>query len=347
MSDEGMDRRRFLKAVAATAVAATATGAGAALLKDAGEAPAGPTLTTAPSAPVSTVIDNRVEVDTMRVRLLNAESENVRLRAELDAARRRLDALETTSGNHSATMETLRRELDESTQQVGLLSGLVALYDQLDQIDLGDMLSSGLDSLDELVDGLADDFPSVSDGLALGQAALDELEEEIPALEAAQLWLSAQFGRLGHFYDLSLNRLRESVDNVGDFLQMLGSWFADLLRWIPFGRGENAARVVESLTELLDETTYTIQHAESNGTRTLTKWMGREPESGEVMLKEKVIRPLREQALTPAGALLERTSEVETTYRQQLSDPARARLAEREALRLLIATYREENQLQA
>jgi hypothetical protein len=292
------------------------------------------------------VIDNRLEIDGVRTQLIAAETDNVRLRAELDAAKRRLNALQTATGDRSADLQSMQSELTDSSGRIVVLSGLVALYERLDDVDLGDLVGSGLESVDGLFDELTADLPSVSDGLAAGRAALDEFEEQIPGVEGARLWLVTQFGRLHTFYDLTLDLLRDSVDNVGDFIQMLGDWFADVLRWIPFGSGEKAARVVESLTDLLSETAVTLAYADQNGTRALDQWVKREPETGEVALKGRLLRPLREQALAPAGALVDQAAAVGTTYKTSLAEPVRARLSERESVRQLIAAYRAQHNLE-
>ena len=344
MTDENLDRRNFLKAVAATAAAATVTGAGAGIVMRQLETPAVP-----PAAPlvrtVTEVVDYKDEVTTLRARMINSETENVRLRAELDSALRRLEAQTSAGTGTGKTIETLQGQLSEAGSRMGVLAGLLAMYEQLDDIDLGGLLAGGLEAVDGFVDDLTGDLPTLAEGLARGQQALTDFEAEVPLLSAAHGWLREQFARLEQLQDAALGRLRTAVDNIGDFLQMLGAWFADVLRWLPFGRGDDAAQVVEALTAFVREATDAVA-ANGAATQPLTVWFSPDPQTREAAVASKVIRPLREQALQPAGALVARAETVKSGYKSALADPARARLTERAMMYDLIAQYRTEHEIE-
>ena len=135
-----VDRRGFLKAAVATAVAATATGAGAALVTNNAATQTAVLATPIPQPPVVQSAQNILaahnDAADLLSRLASAQAENMRLQASLDAAQRQLSSLQTSNVDSNAASEALSVELASATEQIGVLSGLVALYEQLDEVDV-------------------------------------------------------------------------------------------------------------------------------------------------------------------------------------------------------------------
>ncbi len=348
MSEDSIDRREFLKAIVVTAAAAGATGVGAAFLAQ-GQNPAPARLavspaTGGPAGPAMPPAGAGAPAGSETVgRLIQVQADNVRLKAELDAALRRLDALQAASGDSGTTIRSLQLELNDATVRLGILSGLVALYEQLESIDLTDLVDDGLGAVSGAVDALVDDLPALEDGLALGRRALAEFEGQLPALLFGRTWLEAQINRLAGFYDGVIARLQEAVANVGEFLQMLGDWFGDLLRWVPFSRGERARIVIDALTNLLAETPGLIQGARTHLSEPLDQWLQPAQPGSPIPLQARLLHPLREQALAPAQSLLQRARSAEQTFKSTLDEPVRGALSERQTIRDLISAYRQEH----
>ena len=160
---DGVSRRNFLKVATLTAVAAAATGGGAALLKR-GDSPV--TITTAPNvppantaAPLATtapVISDIIPAvsasgDDLMARLAAAQTENMQLRAANDQLLRDLAALQTAEQDGRVARDSMTLELDNARNQLGILGGLVALYQQLDDVDMGEMVENGLGAVGEKV----------------------------------------------------------------------------------------------------------------------------------------------------------------------------------------------------
>lgn len=338
-----VNRRGFLKAVAATAAVATAAGAGAALLNGSKEA----AVVSFPAPPVPSVPAAAngagVTANEMLARLAAVQAENVRLQAALDAANRKLQGMGKASGNEGAVVQDLHVQLDEANSRLGLLAGLVALYEQLDQVDLDTLVENGLAAVGAVVDELADKVPSLDEGLAAGRQALDELESHIPLLENGRLWLADHLGKLQGYYGVVENVLREAVETAGSFLLMLGEWFQDVLKWLPFGLGDKAAGVVAALTDLLGETPNTIHGLDTNVAQPLAVWLAGEGE--EIPLRQKVVKPLREQAILRAAEVKDRAQATQVVYRQQLSEPVGTAVGRERVLRDQITAYRQLHQL--
>ena len=345
MSDEAIDRRRFLLAVAATAAAATATGAGAALLKR------GQPITT-PSIPLPAAVTNTQAVVTssgemsgLAAELITAQADNIRLQAELDAAQRRIAAIESANGSSGSTITNLQTELDDAGARLGILSGLIALYEQLEEIDVNSVLVGGVTALEGAFVELTDDLPTLEEGLALGQQALQQLENELPAMSAARSWLDTQMERLGGFYGGVLVALADVVDEAGDFLQMLGRWFARVLDWVPFGMGDKASRVLTALTNMLGETTATMGGYSANAGAHLDRWLKPEQAGAPLPLQTQLVQPLRDGALAPAGSLASKAAATKATFKTAVADPAKVARINRGLLRDQITAYRTTHKL--
>ena len=175
-NDESVSRRHFLKMVGVTAVAATAVGAGAAVLTKQSPTTTLTSPLTAPlAAPVTQTAVRTTELNTSELlaQLASAQAENMQLRTALDAAQSRLSAQVETD---TAVEDPLKIELAAANEQVGLLAGLVALYEQLEQVDMSAVFEEGVVAVSETITELIEQTPALSTGIEAGQVALDDLE---------------------------------------------------------------------------------------------------------------------------------------------------------------------------
>jgi hypothetical protein len=348
--DQGMNRRGFLKAAALTAVAATATGTAAALLLDTG----GETAITSVQAPLpldtfQTTVQTGQDVTALMSRLAAAQAENMRLTSELGAAQRQLEASQNTIGSNPAA-EASQLQLEEANVQIGLLGGqigalggLVALYEQLEGIDLGTVASNGIASVSGALDELFQNVPSVEEGLLAGQQALAEFEAQVPLVDNGRRWLASQIEIVNGYYMAVEETLKDAVEVVGSFLQMLNDWFQDVLKWLPFGIGNKAATIMGAMTNLLGETPNTISGVYTNVVQPLNAWF--ELEGDETYLQRRLIKPVREEAFNRTAMAMSQTHAVQNVYQTQLVQPVQTNVAQRESIRALITAYRQEHQV--
>jgi len=190
--EQGLDRRGFLKAAALTAVAATATGTGAALLFDLEKA-SPPIITSVDALPPATTIQTAVQPGAdsseLMARLAAAQAENLQLKSQLGAVQRQLEASQNLTGANPADeaaqiqLEEANAQISHLSGQVGVLGGLVALYEQLEGVDLGAAASNGIASVSGALDDLFQNVPSVEEGLLAGQQALAEFEAQVPLVD--------------------------------------------------------------------------------------------------------------------------------------------------------------------
>jgi hypothetical protein len=349
--DEGLSRRGFIKAAVATAALATATGAGAAILvnpdvllpKPAATAKS-VTVSSLPPVtyqPAAAVI--QADSTEMLARLAATQAENVRLQAALDAASRRLSAMEVNGQQHSALVETMQLQLGEASNRLSVLTGLIALYDQLDSIDVAGAVDGGVTAVGGVMRSFLEKAGQVAQGVVNGREALNQFEAQIPAVESGRNWLANHVSRISLYYQAVEHALRTAAEKAGSLLQMLNEWFQDVLRWLPFGFGRKAAQVMDTVTKLVAETPNTISGLTTNVAQPLDIWLAG---GGDAMpLRRNLIKPLHEQTLKPAGELAAEAESVRQTYQENLVRPVQVAVYNQRVLRELIAEYRQEHRV--
>ncbi|PIE79633.1 MAG: hypothetical protein CSA11_11615 [Chloroflexi bacterium] len=336
-------RRNFLKTAALTAVAATATGAGIAKISSAGQS--APTIVDTASVAVpqaQAVLTSHEDLAELFSKLAASQAENVRLQAELDAAQRNLSAWQQSSSNNSTQLETLTSELNSAHAEISVLSGLVALYEQLDEIDVSAVMQDGLTAVSESIDTLIETSPLLSAGIEAGQEALDEIEAHLPLLENGRVWLQRHSEKLQAYFDNLEGLLQKAVDTVEPFLQMLTNWFADVRQWLPFSFGEKAEGIMASATTLLSETPHTVNGLNTNIIQPLDHWLALE--DGDIRLRQRLVKPLREKVITKANDMNQQAILVKQTYDEKVANPLETAVAQKQALRETINQYRQNNQ---
>lgn len=344
--NEPVNRRGFLKG-AALVTAAAVTGGGAAALLN--RRPGATTITAVePPTPLPPIATPRTVTiggnnQELMAQLAAAQADNMRLQAELAAAQSRLDALEAAGSDSAQVNAALQEELAAANNHAGLLAGLVALYEDLDQLDLGDAVQNGLGTVGEVLEELTGRVPFLEEGLASGAAALDEFDAELPALVAGRDWLANQVDRLESFYQAAEQVLANVLEAAGDFFEMLADWFADVLKWVPFGMGERAAEVATALTTLLTETPNTIEGLRRNVADPLDPWLTHDGE--DLAVRRKMVKPLREQALAPAGELAGGVRRTQEVFQADLAEPVETVAARRKLIKDVIVQYRELHQV--
>ena len=345
-----MNRRSFLKAATVSAVAAAAAGGGAAVvLRNSATTRIVPP---PPAVEAPRLVEAAAEsADDLLARLAALKAENVRLQAELQLTQEELAGVRATAGQPDrVAAEALQGDLsaanariDALTGQLGLLSGLVLLYEELEELDLGQVVAEGLATVDETLDGIMAQVPDVADGLAVGNQALQELQDEIPALESGWMWMQQQAARLDFLYQAVELALARVMETGGALLHLLDAWFESLLKWLPFGMGNKALGIMAALTELLAELPDTLQGLDRQVAEPLDGWLRRDAD--ETGLQRRLIKPVRERALAPASSVLAQVETLEGAYRQRLAQPVAERDAHRQTVREQIAAYRESHQL--
>ena len=353
-------RRGFLKAAAVTAAAATVTGSGAAILsKELGLFTEGsstplvavssaeiipaslPTSAIAPTVQTAVTSSNAGQLVSD---LATATGDNARLASDLNAAREKIALLEQSLSEQASQHTATQLELDKQTKQMGVLGGLVALYEQLDQVDIGDSVADGLSQVGASISGLIDDIPSVQDGLTASRAILDNLESEVPLVEGGRIWLLVHVAQIQTLFSAVMEMLESAVDRAEPLLDMMGNWAKKVLRWLPFGFGQRTALLIDAITALISLAPDSVSGTESNVARPLELWLGKADEE-DIPLVSNVVKPIRDEVLVSAENHLSKTRTLHTQYSSKVAQPLDRALAQRNRIRASIAAYREQNKI--
>ncbi len=332
----GVDRREFLRMLGITTIAAAATGSGAAVL-------ARQTLASPPVAP--SVLDELPALpadqsaEELLAQLVASRAENRRLQVALDAALQHAESY----GSATAELASLRAKLDTANQQVSVLVGLVALYEQMDQVDVGTVWQTGLTAVSNSLAALLADVPWLQQSVAAGRQALQEVEAHLPLLQNGRAWVETHRTRLRRAYENVKTLLEAAVSASAPFLEMLRAWFQDMLKWLPFGLGERARQVMDSLTELLGEIPNTLSGLDTNVVQPLSVWLA--DEEGETALKRRVIRPLQRDVLDQVEGVAEKATRLQQTYAGQLVQEMQTAVTRQQHIRAQIAAYRQQHNL--
>ena len=344
--ESGINRRGFLKVATVTAVAAVATGGGAAVLKSQSQGVT--TISPASSAAIPPIAPARgvaaAGVDptlALRTQLAALQSENAQLQADLMAMEGQLDLEAAVNDGTVNANDALHLQLGEANGRVSVMAGLIALYEQLDDVDVGAVVDDGLTAVSDHFDTLTAALPDLDASIVVGRLALDDLEAHIPLLENGRAWLDFQQEKLSNYFDGVENVLKTAVDSVGSFMQMFNEWVQNMLKWLPFGLGEKTSAITASITDLLLETPATISGLDTNIAQPLDVWLGAANE--EAPLRHTLIKPMRDGVLAKSTAVIAQVEQVRGGYELELRDKLETAVATQRTIQDTIAQYREMN----
>jgi hypothetical protein len=164
-------------------------------------------------------------------------------------------------------------------------------------------------------------------------------------LESGRLWLHSHIQKLQSYFEAIQFLLEKAVEKAGPFLQMLNEWFAGVKKWLPFGIGETAAEIMQSITDLIIETPYTIAGLNTNVAEPLNVWLVSDPTDDEVPLHKNLIKPIRDETFVKTGQTVSKAKSVETTYNTNLKEPLETAVHNQRLIRQLITDYRARHQI--
>jgi hypothetical protein len=343
------ERRRFLTAALATVTVAAVTGGAAAVLLDddpqTGTSAASTILPSpSPSAPEATS-----DTSYLQARLAALEAENSALQSNLAAAQRQLASYTALGADESTVAEQdWKYQFEEASAQaadlsgrLGILEGLLAMYEELDAVDVAAAATAGVATLGGVLGGLIAELPTLAEGLQAGRQALEEFEEELPLVEQGRYWLEGQLASVQRALDTAESALDGALQVGGTFLQLLDHWFEDILKWLPFGIGEKALTIMAAVSNLLAEVPDTLAGLQANVAGPLDLWLKRDGD--DIRLRQRLIKPVRQQAFDRADAAIEGIDSLNDTYEVELREPITALLERQRVIREQIGHYRNTN----
>jgi hypothetical protein len=167
----------------------------------------------------------------------------------------------------------------------------------------------------------------------------------LPLLESGRSWLASHTSKVEGYYQLFEQGLQAAVERAAPLLDMLQEWFDAILRWLPFGMGRTAVQVMAHLTDLMRETPNTIAGIRTNIAQPLDVWLAKESPSSDPVFTQRLLKPLREQAIVPAQQVVSKAQAAKQVYEDEMVVRLGSAVENRRIIQQLINEYKEKHGL--
>jgi hypothetical protein len=262
------------------------------------------------------------------------------LRVELENALGRVASLTEELEAYETRTAELEARLASSDGQLGVLGGLVALYGQLDDLELDEVVEGGLNELGFWVGQALSHLPGLRRGLATADRALGQFEASLPTLEEGITWLRGVINRLADGLQVMEDRLEETVEPLQPLAGKLADFAAKILGWVPFGVGKRVERGLDGMVGVLTHVPELVRSVDGELLAPLGEWFSADDKRPAI--ESGLLEPVKEEALRPAGRLAADVEVVDQQLTEKLTDPVRSRLRARQPVREEISRYREQ-----
>ncbi|MFT5193554.1 MAG: hypothetical protein ACI9EW_002084 [Cellvibrionaceae bacterium] len=354
--NQAISRRRFLTVLGVTSLTSGVAGAGFTLrqmgknsVSISTEATYQPAQFDAPIQPtVETVVQNPATLALDQERLAQVSIEKVQLQTEVDSLKQQLESTESVLEEKLTYIRELETKLEATTKRRSAALGLVALYEQLEDVDITATFQTGLKTVGDAWNEFVDDLPAASEGLVQASALITEFDGQIPLFQSARSWLSVRLELLRRDHNVLHEVLKGwFTDPIGPVLEMLGKWFDDVRKWVPSRFLDTANLVIDSLVTMVSGVPVTVDGAESNLANVLDGWFGDDDDDVErnPIIRTQLFRPLKDQALPNALTMLQKTRIAKQKYEADLVTQVVETLNRRQLVESQIREYRERNDL--
>jgi archaellum component FlaC len=225
----------------------------------------------------------------------------------------------------------------ESEAELIKLRGLLALYENLEQVGIDALLSTGLaavslslEGLEIAIGALESGVDLVEDGVIFFESSFSAVRRGLTAVESLVLTLES---RVRQLQDV-MSEIQEKVSPLSD---AVGSFFSSLVERIP-GVGPAIVDALDRISELVGSLPDSIGQIRTRLLEPLREdWFTDDEDNG---LKGRLLNPLQESLLEPLKTLLDELQDSIDNLQQQLVGPVEEALTERKAIKQQIADYK-------
>jgi len=226
----------------------------------------------------------------------------------------------------------------ESEAELMKLRGLLSLYQNLEQVGVDALLSTGVVILSASVEVVEKGVTILENGVALVDAGVSAFERSFPAIRRGLAVVEGLFTSLENRVTQLQELMAEVQEVVSPLSDAVGSFFSSLVERIP-GVGPAIVDALDRISELVGSLPSTISEVRDRLIEPLGEdWFTDDEESG---LKGKLLNPLQEKLLEPLESFLGDLANSIDDWQGQLIDPMERALIEREAIQRQIADYKE------
>lgn len=353
--NQSISRRRFLTVLGATSLASGIAGAGFTVRqmgKNTVSVSPSPTYSPAQfdepvQVPTQIVVENPAELKQAQERLAQVSTEKLQLQAEVDSLKQQLQSTEAVLDEKLVRITELETQLGETTKTRAAALGLVALYEQLEDVDVAQSVQNGLSAVGAAWDDFIDDIPAASDGLVQAGAMIGEFDGQIQAFQSARTWLAVRLELLRRDNNVMQEILSGFAQPIGPLLEMLGRWFDDVRKWVPARFLETANQVIDSLMTTVSGVPVTVDGAQATVASALDGWFAEDDEDVDrnPIIRHRLFKPLTEKTLPHALTVLQKTTIAKQKYEADLVTQVAETLNRQQSVVAQILEYRERNNL--
>ena len=340
--DVGNNRRAFLKSALMVGMAGAAAAVGTAgwlgLREEATPAtvalPKGSPAELIPAPTIAPTTAESVE------QLTPAGEGSAHVQAMLAQRDAELKALRGELAGYKSQVASLETEMGSTESRLGVLGGLLALYEQLHALELDELAAEGLREMGEALEGAFTRLPPVERGLEVVEEAVSGLEGSLPTMQAGLGWLLEGVDQLANGLQEIEDALGETVEPLQPLASKLGAFFSKLLGWVPFGMGRRVERGLNAIGLVLTHIPELVRESGHRIVEPLQALYGEGKEG--VRIRTRVIDPIREQGMLPAGELTAEVRGMGEKVRDKVALPLAGRLDARRPLREQITRYKQQ-----
>lgn len=281
-----------------------------------------------PRDPRVVVVPNGTPIDSTDTSALVAQI------GEMDAALQAVtadrDRLLVELADANADLVELRAQLDDAVTQIERYRALNNLWQRLDDIGLDELLETALGVIGGALAGVMTVTRLLRAGLAAGQRAIDNFTALLPEPQDGILWLQRQVSALAASLEWLSEQVQEAVQPVEPFANLIASFVLWVLDHLPFGFGAKARAGLEAMQSIITGLPDLVAGVNEDVLDPLADWFGQDEARS---LAGILLKPITESVFVPAQDVLDKAAEFETTYKQELVNPAQEALAQRAELR--------------
>ncbi len=236
-----------------------------------------------------------------------------------------------TAAELEAAVETLK------------LKGLLALYENLERIELDAIVSTAIAAVGLLLNGVESGSLAIKGGLDAVEELLSDFEGVFPTIRAGIGWTERVISALADRLQALEDTIESVLERAEPITDALGSFFDSVLDLLPFGYGDKIRAILDRLGDLVTSIPETVEGVNTKLLEPLRRdWFSEEEGKG---LKASLIDPIVTKLLDPLEAFLGRLAGLLGGWEEKLVKPVGEAISERDAIRTEIARYKTEEGL--
>lgn len=241
------------------------------------------------------------------------------------------------AGSLGARAGEAKAELETQTELIKL-RGLLALHENLEQVGIDALLSTGIALLTVSLDGLEMGILGLQNGVSLVDTGVTTFEASFPTirigLRMAESLVTGLESRVTQLQEL-MSDVQEVISPLTD---ALGRFFSSLVERIP-GVGPTILDALDSISELVGSLPRATGQIRTGLLEPLREdWFSDDEEKG---VKGRLLNPLQENLLEPLEDFLGDLADAIDEWQKELINPIEDALSHRELIRKQIAEYKE------